>query len=192
VSARRLKNVEDHHQVSTSTRKAYPDFGGSTREKTSGAASVSGFPALRRVVSDSMVRIHLIPPDLAEYHVSQMDDEEVLSRFKLYAEMELSAVGPTLRGEPISTRFLASPTTTADRTALSPVPPEHPCIGFCGVEVIPCSLCPFLPESEEKNRVRGRRRSLPPQAGPARVGNKKPGIAGHAQRCRPGEGFLRV
>jgi len=91
-----------------SSAKAYPDFGGSTSEKTSRAERVSSLSSLRKVIADCMVRVHQIPPDLAEYHVSLMDEEEVLRRFKLYAEMELSVIEPNPRaGNAASSQLLA-------------------------------------------------------------------------------------
>lgn len=50
--------------------------------------------SLRQSVSELMVIIHLIDPELADFHVSQMDDVEVYERFQHYTGMELSAVGP--------------------------------------------------------------------------------------------------
>jgi hypothetical protein len=40
-------------------------------------------PLLVRVMCD----VHLIPPELAQFHVSEMDDFEVLRRFRMYAEL---------------------------------------------------------------------------------------------------------
>lgn len=44
-----------------------------------------------------MVRVHRITPELADYHVSQMQRLELLQRFRYYAGMELSAQNPSER-----------------------------------------------------------------------------------------------
>jgi hypothetical protein len=61
---------------------------------------------LRRQVRDQMIRIHRICPKLASYHVSQMDERELLWRSRKYAGMELSVAGPNPRAVNVSsTRF---------------------------------------------------------------------------------------
>jgi len=50
--------------------------------------------SLRVEVQELMVEIHLIPPDLATYHINQMDDPEIERRFHMYTGIELSAAGP--------------------------------------------------------------------------------------------------
>ena len=45
---------------------------------------------LRQRVSEMMVRVHLIPPDLAEYHVRQMPPSEIRERFKMYVKFGLA------------------------------------------------------------------------------------------------------
>lgn len=53
---------------------------------------------LRVEVRELMAEIHLIPPELAEYFVQQMDDVEVERRFKMYTGMELRRLsGPVFR-----------------------------------------------------------------------------------------------
>lgn len=55
---------------------------------------------LRQTVSECMVRIHGISPELADYHVRQMTPLEVKGRFLMYiglAEAELSVAGPKPR-----------------------------------------------------------------------------------------------
>jgi len=52
---------------------------------------------LRQQVSELMVRRHLIPVELAAYHVAQMPNSEVRRRFLMYVRMgtELSAEANT-------------------------------------------------------------------------------------------------
>lgn len=45
---------------------------------------------LRQRVSEMMVRVHLIPPDLAEYHVQRMPPSEIRERFKMYVKFGLA------------------------------------------------------------------------------------------------------
>lgn len=164
-----------------STAKAYPDFGGSTSEKTSGAASVSCLFHLRQVVREAMVRVHLISPALAAEDVSQMDDKEVLRRFRMYAEqrraeIELSAASPNPEGPAsLLPGFLA------------PNDDGRP----CGTQ--PCSRPteevergPVMPESVEKEPGPKAGAFFAPAS--ARVGNKKPGIVGRASWRRSREG----
>jgi hypothetical protein len=61
---------------------------------------------LRQSVARSMVRVHRIAPELADYHVSQMDEPELLFRVRMYAEAKLSVAGPNPRAvNEFSTRF---------------------------------------------------------------------------------------
>jgi len=46
---------------------------------------------LRRAVSELMVIVHLVTPELAEQHVAEMDQIELWRRFCMYTGMELSA-----------------------------------------------------------------------------------------------------
>jgi hypothetical protein len=69
---------------------------------------------LRQVVAEQMVRVHLVRPELADEWVRAMSAGEVKQRFKFYAGMELSVVGP--KTEPVnvsSTRFSRPATMTA-------------------------------------------------------------------------------
>lgn len=50
--------------------------------------------SLRSQVVDLMVEVHLIPRELAVYHVRRMDDIEIVRRFCMYTGMELSAADP--------------------------------------------------------------------------------------------------
>ena len=56
--------------------------------------------ALRRHVRDLMISIHLVRPHLVDQWMTEMDDEEVERRFRMYArlgftsEAELSVAGP--------------------------------------------------------------------------------------------------
>lgn len=83
---------------------------------------------LRETVSECMVRIHGISPELAEYHVRQMMPSEVKRRFLMYIGIsgsELSAAGPRRRAVNVSSTRLFTPATmTAGRAALNPVPRE--------------------------------------------------------------------
>lgn len=45
---------------------------------------------LRQRVTEMMVRVHLIPPDLAEYHVQQMPPSEIRERFLMYVKYGLA------------------------------------------------------------------------------------------------------
>jgi len=66
-----------------------------------------------------MVAIHRISPQLADYHVAEMSDEDLAFRLQMYhrlgiAGAELSVVGPNLRsGDLSSTRFSGPETMTA-------------------------------------------------------------------------------
>jgi hypothetical protein len=69
---------------------------------------------LRHTIREVMVRIHRISPELAAYHVREMDDTEVERRFRSYAGTESSVAGP--KTEPVnvsSTRFSRPATMTA-------------------------------------------------------------------------------
>jgi hypothetical protein len=87
---------------------------------------------LRSRVSDLMVRIHQIPPELADYHVRGMEPGEVKRRFLFYvrtglSRAELSVAGPRRRaGNVFPTRFSRPATMTAGRAALNPVPESRP------------------------------------------------------------------
>ena len=113
--------------MEASTAKAYPDFGGSTSEKTSGAASVSSLYYLRQFVARAMVVVHAISPELAQHHVSRMDDTELLERFRQYAGVELSADEAQTRAgqrcfHPVACDLA---TYTGRSAALNPAPPSR-------------------------------------------------------------------
>ena len=82
---------------------------------------------LRETVRNLMVARHRISIELADYHVSRMDDAEVRRRFRMYARnrisgMELSAVRRNQQSEPDFYQVFGFATATARRTALNPVP----------------------------------------------------------------------
>jgi hypothetical protein len=103
-------------------------------------------------VAELMVMVHEISPDLAAFHVSQMDLPELRRRVRLYVGMELSAVRSTNQSVSDFYQVFAHATTTAGRSALNCVPPE-------AWQFNPSPM----PESEAKNLVRRRRRFLPSQ-----------------------------
>src|ERR1700691_3139927 len=79
----------------------------------------------RLVVSRWMAKMNGLSPELAAYHVRQMDDEELRQRaWKItLAGMELSAAGPPVRpGNVSSTRFSRPGTEYGRSAALNPVP----------------------------------------------------------------------
>jgi len=107
---------------------------------------------LRQVVAKQMVRVHLVRPELADEWVRTMSAGEVKQRFKFYAGMELSVVGPPSQSrKPVSTRLPGPATPTAGRTALNPVSD----LGEAR------DLRPVMPEAEASNLVRSPRRVSP-------------------------------
>ena len=69
-------------------------------------------------VAQLMVAVHLIPRELADYHVARMDDAAIAFRLAMYArqgiqssEMELSAVGPQTRVANVRSSRFSRPTT---------------------------------------------------------------------------------
>lgn len=74
---------------------------------------------LRQKISELMVAIHRITPELAEYHIADMSEDDLQFRLRMYtrlglAGVELSVVGPTIRsGDLSSTRFSGPETMTA-------------------------------------------------------------------------------
>jgi hypothetical protein len=126
---------------------------------------------LRQRVREFMVEVHKITPELASIHVSEMDAVELRRRFRNYIRLgaELSAAGPTQKSGTDFYQVFGTATTTAGCAALY-------CAPSTGFEVSPEKS---MPESEAKNLVRMPGRSLPRREfRAARVGNKKPGIAG--------------
>ena len=77
--------------------------------------------SLRQTVTELMVRVHKISPELAECFVLTMSISEMKRRVQMYqslgfieAGVESSAAGPTQRaGNAVSTRFLRPATMTA-------------------------------------------------------------------------------
>jgi hypothetical protein len=55
---------------------------------------------LRQTVSNLMVRIHRIPPELARSHVQRMDDSEVKRRFRNYQRLVVAGKDPHEHGRP--------------------------------------------------------------------------------------------
>ena len=123
----------------TATR--YRNCGGSANRKTGHVRLL-----LRQlVVARLMVETHRIPFDLAAFHASQFDNQELLRRLRTYAGMELSVAGPNNQsGQRLFHPVLTPATTTADCAALNPVPES----------ASPPNAGQPMPESEIKNRER--------------------------------------
>ena len=82
---------------------------------------------LRKIVSEQMVAVHKIRPELADHHVAAMDNEELMDRFTRYTGMELSVADPkTERTNVFTSRFSRPATMTAGLAALNPVPDLRP------------------------------------------------------------------
>jgi hypothetical protein len=77
---------------------------------------------LRRAVSELMVEVHLITPELADYHVARMDQVELRDRFRMYTGMELSVVGRNQQSGSDFYPVFGFATATARTAALNPVP----------------------------------------------------------------------
>jgi hypothetical protein len=77
---------------------------------------------LRQEVSELMVLVHLIPRELAEEHVSRMDDVEVRDRFQRYTGMELSVARRNQQSGSDFYPVFGSATATARSATLNPVP----------------------------------------------------------------------
>jgi hypothetical protein len=100
-------------------------------------------------VRDLMAEVHLIPSELASYHVQEMDDEEVERRFRMYTGMELSVAGATLRaGNVFATPFSRPATMMARRRHSTLFPGEN--------------SATVMPDSEVENGVQNR---TPAEAG---------------------------
>lgn len=100
--------------------------------------------SLRSQVVDLMTEIHLIPRELAVYHVRRMDDIEITRRFCMYTGMELSAAGANLVRATSCHPALTTRDDDGTLSALNPVPEllteqRNPGAG--------------LPDSEVKSRV---------------------------------------
>jgi hypothetical protein len=96
---------------------------------------------LRQVVSEQMVRVHQVRPELVEEWVRKMDAAEVKRRFKFYTGMKLSAVNPNPRaGNAVSAQALRPATMTADSRRST---------------AFPATLGRPMPDSEEKKPGQG-------------------------------------
>lgn len=86
--------------------------------------------SMRQEVCELMAVIHLIPPDLAEYRVVQMDEIELHRRFCMYTGMELSVAGRNQQSGPDFYPVFGFATAKARLAALNPVsvllPTEQP------------------------------------------------------------------
>jgi hypothetical protein len=88
---------------------------------------------LRETVSELMVRIHLITPELADYHVRRMTPSQVRQKFLTYVRLgltrpgtELSAAGPNReRSTCLPSRFVTPATTQAGPRYSTPFPEER-------------------------------------------------------------------
>ena len=79
---------------------------------------------LRRTVSELMVEVHLIAPELADYHVARMDQVELWKRFSMYTGMELSVAGRNKQSGSDFHPVFGFATATARPAALNPVPEQ--------------------------------------------------------------------
>ena len=62
---------------------------------------------LRQTLAEIIVRVHLIPPDLADYHVRRMTPREVKQRFLFYVRAGLSKPGAELSRMPVERKRFA-------------------------------------------------------------------------------------
>jgi len=87
---------------------------------------------LRQTVSEIMVRVHLVPPELADRWVREMTPHEVKRRFLYYvrsglaktAGMELSVASATIRAVNVLPSQFATPATTQARSRHSTLSPK--------------------------------------------------------------------
>jgi hypothetical protein len=79
---------------------------------------------LRRTVSQLMTEIHLITPQLADYHVAGMDQVELWRRFRMYTGTELSVEGRNQHSGSDFYQVFGFATATARLSALNPVPEQ--------------------------------------------------------------------
>lgn len=100
---------------------------------------------MRPQVVELMQVVHLISRDLAERHVSQMDETEVAQRFCMYTGMELSAEWRKKQSVPDFSPVFGSATATARsrHSTLSPLADPSEAVRS------------FLPELEEKTGALG-------------------------------------
>lgn len=78
--------------------------------------------SLRQAVTELMVEIHLIPLELAVYHVEQMDEIELHERFRTYTGTELSAMERQPQSGSDFYQVFGSATATARFIAFNPGP----------------------------------------------------------------------
>lgn len=107
------------------SRESISQFATLGQSKNLGPFSVCAFPrtnTLRRVVIAWMVQVHRITPELADYHVSQMDFPELRRRMRHYVGMELSAEQPKKQSVADFYPVFGPATTTAGRSALNCIP----------------------------------------------------------------------
>ncbi len=141
--------------MEASTAIDYPNSTPSNSQKFSRAEDVPA-STLPEFIVRFMVRAHLISPELAAYHVSQMDEAELLRRFRQYAGAELSVAGRNTQSAADFYQVFGFATATARLAALNPAP---------GLGSDP------LPELEEKTWSDGRGGFLPRRRA-ARAGTK--------------------
>jgi hypothetical protein len=137
-----------------STRASYPDLCLSARIKTGDFCLFPRSNSFRRAVAELMVQMHWISPDLADYHVSQMDFPELRRRVRFYLGMELSAVRSKKQSEADFFPVFGLATTTAGRSALN-------CVPLLSLPPESWQFTNPMPELEEKNRDRRPGRFLP-------------------------------
>lgn len=77
---------------------------------------------LRQAVAELMVDVHLIPRELADVHVAEMDDIEIAQRFRMYTGLELSASERNQKSGSDFYQVFRSATATARREAFNPAP----------------------------------------------------------------------
>ena len=75
-----------------------------------------------------MTEVHLITPQLANFHVARMDQVELWRRFRMYTGMELSVAGRNQQSGPDFYPVFGFATATARAAALNPAP-EFPTEG---------------------------------------------------------------
>lgn len=107
--------------MEASTATDYPNSASSNSQKFSRAEDVPA-STLPEFISWLMVRVHLISPELAAYHASQMDERELLRRLRQYAGAELSASGRNTQSAADFYQVFGFATATARLAALNPVP----------------------------------------------------------------------
>jgi len=127
----------------------------------------------RQFVASQMVRVHKISPELAAYHVSQMDEAELQFRVRMYAGMELSVAGPNPRAVPESSTRFSRPQRRRQTDGTQPSsregdekdweqwPEDEECDCFRCRRDGKGKFRPVMPESEKENLVRSPGRFLP-------------------------------